>query len=95
MRPAGARGDRRARHPQGVVDRYDPEPLLVFVDERTDQRCSGSHSRAKKIVAALRISIVASSSLVLRRSCQRGPVRRFIKGEDKEEIARPLLEAAD
>jgi hypothetical protein len=30
----------------------------VFVDELTDQRCSGSHSRAKKLVAALRISIV-------------------------------------
>ncbi|MBO0884329.1 MAG: hypothetical protein J2P17_29175 [Mycobacterium sp.] len=40
-------------HGAGAV----PEFLAVLVDERTDQRCSGSHSRAKKVVAALRISI--------------------------------------
>jgi hypothetical protein len=39
--------------PQGVTDRYDPEPLLVFVDEGTNQRCSASRSRVKKVVAWL------------------------------------------
>jgi hypothetical protein len=45
-------------HAQRAADRCDPEPVTVFVDECTDQRCSGSHSHAKKLVAALRISIV-------------------------------------
>ena len=35
-------------------------------DERTDQRRRGSLSRAKKLVAALRISIVCSSSALRR-----------------------------
>jgi hypothetical protein len=45
-------------HGQCPADRYDPELLAVFVDEHADQRFSGSHSRAKKLVAALRISLV-------------------------------------
>jgi hypothetical protein len=40
----------------------------MLVNELADQRCRGSHSRAKKLVAALRISIVDSSSRHLRRS---------------------------
>lgn len=42
-----------------MADRCDPGLLPVLGDELTDQRCSGSHSRAKKLVAALRISNVA------------------------------------
>jgi hypothetical protein len=68
VRPVGSRGDRHVLDPQGATDRYDPDPLLVFVDELADQRPSGSHSRAKKVVAALRISIVCPSSRFLRRS---------------------------
>ena len=48
-----------------MPDRYDPEPVLVFVDEVTDQRPSGSHSRAQKVVAALSISIVFAKFAVL------------------------------
>jgi len=51
-----------------MPDRYDPEPVLVFVDEVTDQRPSGSHSRAQKVVAALSISIVCASLRFLKRS---------------------------
>jgi hypothetical protein len=53
---------------QGTADRHDPEPAAVGVDKRADQRCSGSCSRAKKPVAADRISIVRSSSLTFRLS---------------------------
>ena len=58
VRPVGARGDLHAVHGQCAADRYDPELLAMLVDELADQRCRGSHSRAKKLVAALRISIV-------------------------------------
>jgi hypothetical protein len=60
--PVGGRGDLQTVHGPCPADRYDPEPVAVLVDELTDQRCSGSHSRAKKLVAALGISIVYSSS---------------------------------
>jgi len=53
---------------QGTADRHDPEPVPVSVDERADQRRSGSCSRAKKPAAADRISIVRSSSDTLRLS---------------------------
>jgi len=59
--PGGGRGDLQTVHGPCPADRYDPEPVAVLVDELTDQRCSGSHSRAKKL-AALGISIVYSSS---------------------------------
>ena len=68
VRPVGARGDLHAVHGQRPADRYDPELFAVLVDEFADQRRSGSHSRAKKLVAALSISIVYSSSWLLRRS---------------------------
>jgi len=61
-------GNLHAVHGQRQAERYDAEPVAVGVDELTDQRCRGSHSRAKKLVAALSISIVASSSRFLRRS---------------------------
>src|SRR5262249_6845485 len=67
VRPIGARGDLHTMDGQRPTDRYDPISLLVLVDELTDQRCRGSHFRAKKPVAALSISTVDSSSLHLRR----------------------------
>jgi hypothetical protein len=45
-------------HPQCAADRYDPELLAMLVDELADQRWRGSSSRAKKIEAAFRISLV-------------------------------------
>jgi lysophospholipid acyltransferase (LPLAT)-like uncharacterized protein len=45
-------------HGQCAADRYDPELLAMLVNELADKRCRGSHSRAKNLVAALRISIV-------------------------------------
>jgi hypothetical protein len=60
------RGDREAEPGQGTAARHDPETTPVDVDELADQRCSGSHSRAKKADAAFRISIVRSSSPTLR-----------------------------
>jgi hypothetical protein len=68
VRPVGARSDLHTVHRQCSSDRCDPVPAAVLVDELTDQRRRGSHSRAKKLVAALSIWIVASSSLVLRRN---------------------------
>src|SRR5882724_3326909 len=48
------------------LDRSDPETVLVLGDQRADRtgqrRLCGSLSRTKKDVAALRISIVCSSS---------------------------------
>src|ERR1700677_2319707 len=43
----------------------DPEPSTMLGDERTDQRCRGSLSRAKKLVATLRISMVILKLTVL------------------------------
>lgn len=60
--PVGGRGDLQTVHGPCPADRYDPESVAVLVDELTDQRCSGSHSLAKKLLAALGISIVYSSS---------------------------------
>lgn len=64
IREIGARGDLHAVHGQCPTDRCDPVGVLVLVAERTDQRCRGSHFRAKKLVATLSISMVCSSSLV-------------------------------
>jgi hypothetical protein len=66
--PSTSSGDLDAVRGQHAADRHDPETVLLGVDELTDQRCSGSCSRAKKLVAALRISMVCSSSRFLRRS---------------------------
>ena len=61
-RPTGApstyAGEFHAGHAECTADRCDPEPVPVFVDELLDQRRRGLHSRAKKLVAALSISIV-------------------------------------
>ena len=63
-----SRGDRTAVLGEHAADRSDPEPSTLLGDERTDQRRRGSLSRAKKLVAALRISTVSSSSRFLRLS---------------------------
>jgi hypothetical protein len=41
-----------------AADRSDPEPSAMLGNEGTDQRCRGSLARTKKLVAALRISMV-------------------------------------
>ena len=46
-----------------------PRSVSMFLDERADQRCSSSHSLARGLVAALRISIVASNSYLCDASC--------------------------
>lgn len=43
------------------ADRYDPLVVFVLVDELTDQRCTGSHSRARNL---LRAGLTASLVLV-------------------------------
>jgi hypothetical protein len=57
--------DRRRRF---APPKLDAEDLLMFVDELAHQRCCGSSSRAKKVVAAFRISTVRSNSAFLRLS---------------------------
>ena len=51
---------------QHRTDRSDPEPSPMPGDELTHQRCCGSLTRTKKLVAALRISMVRSNSAFLR-----------------------------
>lgn len=64
----GCQGDLDAVAGQDTADRRDPELLAVSEDEPADRLCGGSHSRAKKDVATLRISTVFSSSRFLRRN---------------------------
>ena len=61
-----SRGDLAPMLGEHAADRSDPEPSTMLGDERTDQRCRGSLSRTKKVVAALRISMVCSNSAILR-----------------------------
>jgi hypothetical protein len=56
-----SRSDLAALRGQRTADRSDPEPSLVLGDEPADPRDRGSHSRAEKLVAALKISTVRSS----------------------------------
>src|SRR6202007_741245 len=66
----GAWGDRHTVLGQRTANRSDPEAGLVLGDELADRtgqrRLRGSLSRAKKDVAALRISMVCSSSALRR-----------------------------
>lgn len=63
-----SRGDLAAMLGAHPADRNDPEPSAMPGNERTDQRRRGSLSRAKKVVAALRISMFSSSSRFFLRS---------------------------
>ena len=64
------RGDRHGVLGEHAADRSDPETVPVGGDELADRsgqrRLRGSLSRTKKDVAALRISIVCSSSALRR-----------------------------
>lgn len=62
----GAIGTPRKVNARG--DRCDPETLAVLGNEFADQRYSGSHSRAQKLLATLSTSIVRSSSAHVRLS---------------------------
>jgi hypothetical protein len=53
-------------HRQRTADRHDPELFFLLINEMADKLCRGSHCRAKKLVAALSISMVCSSSRFLR-----------------------------
>lgn len=81
--PVGAWGDLQALLAQHLTDRLDPTPGgVLLVDETEDQRERGSSSLAKKIEAALRISLAsrksrtsAFSRLISSSSCVVGPDR--------------------
>src|SRR4051794_4606502 len=61
--PIGAWGDLQALLTQHLADRLDPTPGgVLLVDETEDQRARGSSSLAKKIEAALRISLASRRS---------------------------------
>ena len=71
----GPRGDLNTVLAQHAADRSDPEAVPVISNELTHLRCAqrrerGSLSRAKKDVAALRISMVCSSSALRRLSAR-------------------------
>src|SRR5690606_24739299 len=66
----GSRGDRGAVLGEHAADRYDPELIAMFGDETADHLRGGSHSPAKKDVAALSISMVFSSSAFFRRNAR-------------------------
>src|SRR5207248_1976089 len=64
----GGRGDLDPELGQHGTDRLDPEPVLVFRDERYERGSRGSSSLAKKADAAFKISFARRSSAFSRRS---------------------------
>jgi hypothetical protein len=68
IRVVGSGGDRHAMFRQDAADRLDPETGLVIGDAVTDQMRGGPSSRAKKLEAVLRMSLILFSSATSRLS---------------------------